>query len=132
MAKSCLVASLVTCQNLIVILARFWSGHYGQIKIMVGQILACWNLFRLDKILPCFLARLYLDQILPGTLEKLGVNTGKILANLLQGNLGFHPRSWEIFLVGLLFYKNSKPQSVVLTKADLFWWNCYSVFQFQS
>ena len=31
MAKSCMVASLVTCQNLMVILARFWSGHYGQI-----------------------------------------------------------------------------------------------------
>ena len=31
MAKSCVVASLVTCQNLMVILARFWSGHYGQI-----------------------------------------------------------------------------------------------------
>ena len=25
------VASLVTCQNLIIILARFWSGHHGQI-----------------------------------------------------------------------------------------------------
>ena len=35
----------------------------------------------LTKILPCFLARLYLDQILPGTLEELGVNLGKILAN---------------------------------------------------
>ena len=31
MAKSCLVAPLVTCQNRMVILARFWSGHYGQI-----------------------------------------------------------------------------------------------------
>ena len=41
----------------------------------------CWNLFRLDKILPCFLARLYRNQILPGTLEELGVNLGKILAN---------------------------------------------------
>ena len=36
---------------------------------------------KLDKILPCFLARLYLDQILSGTLEELGVNLGKILAN---------------------------------------------------
>ena len=27
------------------------------------------------------MARLYLDQILPGTLEELGVNLGKILAN---------------------------------------------------
>ena len=35
----------------------------------------------LDKILPCFLARLHLDQIFPGTLEELGVNLGKILAN---------------------------------------------------
>ena len=32
-------------------------------------------------ILPCFLARLYHDQILSGTLEELGVNLGKILAN---------------------------------------------------
>ena len=39
------------------------------------------NLFRLDKILPCFLARLYLDQILSGTLEELGLNLGKTLAN---------------------------------------------------
>ena len=39
------------------------------------------NLFRLGKIFPCFLARLYLDQILSGTLEELGVNLGKILAN---------------------------------------------------
>ena len=31
MAKSCMVASLVTWQNLMVILARFWSGHHGQI-----------------------------------------------------------------------------------------------------
>ena len=31
MAKSCLVASLMTCQNLMIILARFWSGHHGQI-----------------------------------------------------------------------------------------------------
>ena len=31
MAKSCMVASLVTCQNLMIILARFWSGHHGQI-----------------------------------------------------------------------------------------------------
>ena len=31
MAESCLVASLKTCQNLMVILARFWSGDYGQI-----------------------------------------------------------------------------------------------------
>ena len=144
-----LVASLVTCQNLMVILARFWSFHHGKIlpgsitsdlsepygnlgKILVrslwpnltfktsheldkivvqfsclslsicglarichnlaiiferlwsdhfGKILACWNPFRLDKILPCFLSRLYLDQILPDTLEELGVNLGKILAN---------------------------------------------------
>ena len=34
-----------------------------------------------DKILPCFLARLYLDQILLGTLKELGVNLGKLLAN---------------------------------------------------
>ena len=40
-----------------------------------------WNLFRLDKILPCLLERIYLDQILPGTSEELGVNLGKILAN---------------------------------------------------
>ena len=71
MAKSCMVASLKTCQNLIIILARFWSGHHGQIlpgsitsdltepygnlgkiKGQFGPILACWNLFRLDKILP--------------------------------------------------------------------------------
>ena len=32
-------------------------------------------------ILPCFLARLYLDQILSGTLEELCVNLGKIPAN---------------------------------------------------
>ena len=31
MAKSCVVASLVTCQNVMVILARFWSGLHGQI-----------------------------------------------------------------------------------------------------
>ena len=31
MAKSCVVVSLMTCQNVMVILARFWSGHYGQI-----------------------------------------------------------------------------------------------------
>ena len=31
MAKSCVVASLVTCQNLMVILARFWSGYHGLI-----------------------------------------------------------------------------------------------------
>ena len=31
MAKSCLVSSSVTYQNLMVILAKFWSGHYGQI-----------------------------------------------------------------------------------------------------
>ena len=36
---------------------------------------------RLDKILPYFLARLYLDQILSGTLEELGVNLAKIFAN---------------------------------------------------
>ena len=47
---------------------------------MVRSILACWSLFRLDNILPCFLERIYLDQILPGTLEELGVNLGKILA----------------------------------------------------
>ena len=60
-------------------------------------------LHRLDKILLCFLARLYLDQILSGT---LGVNLGKILANknlarqswlFIQDKLA---RSWEIFLVG--------------------------------
>ena len=53
---------------------RLWSDHFG-------QILACWNLFRLDKILPCFLERIYLDQIVPGTLEELGVNLVNILAN---------------------------------------------------
>ena len=31
MAKFCLIASLETCQNLMVIMARFWSGHHGQI-----------------------------------------------------------------------------------------------------
>ena len=31
MAKPCMVASLMSCRNLIVILARFWSGHHGQI-----------------------------------------------------------------------------------------------------
>ena len=31
MAKSYMVASLVTCQNLMVTLAIFWSGHHGQI-----------------------------------------------------------------------------------------------------
>ena len=31
MAKSCLVASLVTCQKRMVILARFWSDHHDQI-----------------------------------------------------------------------------------------------------
>ena len=72
---------------------------------MVRSILACWNLFRLDKILPCFLERIYLDQILPGTLEELGVNLGKILANQnLASNLGFSSkilaRSLVIFLVG--------------------------------
>ena len=35
MAKSCLVASLVTCLNLMIILARFWSGHYGLIFLPV-------------------------------------------------------------------------------------------------
>ena len=61
---------------------------------MVRSILACWNLFRLDKILPCVLERIYLDQILPGTLEELGVNLGKILANknLAKQILAFHPR----------------------------------------
>ena len=61
---------------------------------MVRSILACWNLFRFDKILPCFLERIYLDQILPGTLEELGVNLGKILANknLAMQILAFHPR----------------------------------------
>ena len=72
---------------------------------MLGQILECWNLFRLDKILPRFLARLHLDQILPGTLEELGVNLGKILAiqNLARQSGLFiqdTSRSWEIFLVG--------------------------------
>ena len=68
------------------------------------QILACWNLFRRDKILPCFLARLYLDQILSGTLEELGVNRGKILANqnLARQSWVFIQDTsmiWEIFLV---------------------------------
>ena len=31
MTKPFMVASLVTCQNLMVILARFISGHHGQI-----------------------------------------------------------------------------------------------------
>ena len=31
MAKSCVVASLMTCQNLMVILAIFWSGYHCQI-----------------------------------------------------------------------------------------------------
>ena len=62
------------CHNLAIIFERLWSDHFR-------QILACWNLFRLDKILPCFLERIYLDQILPGTLEELGVNLVKILAN---------------------------------------------------
>ena len=35
MAKSFMVASM-TCQNLMVILARFWSGHHGQ--ILCGSI----------------------------------------------------------------------------------------------
>ena len=48
---------------------------------MVRSILACWKLFRLGKILPCFLERIYLDQILSGTLEELGVNLVNILAN---------------------------------------------------
>ena len=54
---------------------------------MVRSILACWNLFRLDKILPCFLEIIYRDQILPGTLEELGVNLGKILANQILARL---------------------------------------------
>ena len=72
MAKSCMVASLVTCQNLMIILARFWSGHHGQIlrgsitsdlpepygnlgKILVRSLWpnSCMvKPFRLDKILP--------------------------------------------------------------------------------
>ena len=31
LAKSCVVASLRTFQNLMITLARFWSGHHGQI-----------------------------------------------------------------------------------------------------
>ena len=76
----------------------FKTSH--ELKILVQ--FSCLSLFRLDKILPCFLARLYLDQILPGTSEELGVNLGKILAiRILQGNLVFSSkilaRSWEIF-----------------------------------
>ena len=71
---SSLSPDLWTCHNLAIIFERLWSDHFG-------QILAWWNLFRPDKIFPCFLARLYLDQILSGTLEELGVNFGKILAN---------------------------------------------------
>ena len=64
-----------TCINLTIIFERLWSDHFG-------QILAWWNLFRLDlKIFQCFLARLYLDQNMSGTLEEVGVNLGKILAN---------------------------------------------------
>ena len=59
---------------LAIVFERLWSDHFG-------QIFACCNLFSFDKILPCFLARLYLDQILPGTLEELGVHLGKIPAN---------------------------------------------------
>ena len=100
MAKSCLVASLVTCQNLMVILARlrlgyhgqilhgsitcqnlmvifaiFWSGHHGQ--ILRGSI-TCRNLM---VILARFRSGHH-GQILPGSItsdlsEPYG-NLGKI------------------------------------------------------
>ena len=87
--------------NLSIIFDRLWSDHFG-------QIFACCNLFRLDNILPCFLARLYLDQILPGTLEELGVNVGKILAhqNLARQSWLFIQESSKIlriiFISGVL------------------------------
>ena len=43
MAKPFMVASLITCQNLMIILARFWPGHHGQI-FMVASLVTCQNL----------------------------------------------------------------------------------------
>ena len=115
MAKSCVVASLMTCQNLMItILVRslgpirtFKTSHeldkilvqfsclspdLHELAIILQYSLKDYGQITLVKFLhggtssdltrfSCFLARLYLDQILSGTLEELGVNLGKILAN---------------------------------------------------
>ena len=79
MAKSCLVVSLVTCQNLMVILARFWSGHHGQ--ILPGSITS--DLSEPYGNLGKILVRSPWPNILPGSItsdlsEPYG-NLGKIL-----------------------------------------------------
>ena len=61
MAKSFLEVSLMTCQNLTVILARFWSGHHG----------------------------LILHGSMTSDLSKPNGNLGKILVRSLWPNLTF-------------------------------------------
>ena len=78
MAKFCMVASLMTCHNLMIILVRFWSGHHGQI-LMVASLMTCQNLI---VILARFWAGHH-GQILHGSItndlsEPYG-NLGKIL-----------------------------------------------------
>ena len=98
MAKSCLVASLVTCQKLLIFLARFWSGHHGQILrslVTYGQILpgsiivTCQNLM---VILARFWSHHH-GQILHGSItsdlsEPYG-NLGKSLVRSLWPNHTF-------------------------------------------
>ena len=84
MAKSCMVASLVTCQNLVVILARLWSGYHGQ--ILHGSITS--DLSVLVRVWSG-----YHGQILPGSItsdlsEPYG-NLSKALVRLPWPNLAW-------------------------------------------
>ena len=88
MAKSCMVASLMTCQNLMIILARFWSGHHGQ--ILHGSITN--DLSEPYDNLGKFWSRHH-GQILPGSItndlsEPYG-NLGKILVRSPWPNLAW-------------------------------------------
>ena len=85
MAKSCLVASLVTCHNFMIILARFWSGHYGQ--ILSGSITS--DLSEPYDNLGKILVRLPWPNLACCDLSELYGNLGKILVRSPWPNLAW-------------------------------------------
>ena len=88
MAKSCLIASLVTYQNLMEILARSWSGHHGQ--ILRGSITSDLSepYGNLGKILVRSPWPILTDSITSDLSEPYG-NLGKILVRSPWPNLAW-------------------------------------------
>ena len=102
MAKSCIVASLMTCQNLIVILARLsWSSQHGQ--IFHGSITS-------DLSEPYGnLGKILVRSAKSNELSEPYSNLGKILVELLWPNLACNDLSKPYSNLGKILVKSPTP-----------------------